>query len=108
MEARIQSIPNGPLTLALVPPSRMVQSHKRVRPASVVHFPLAVFAAFAGIVFLLQLVGLMILVDLGLRILASPYADDGPVITEVGQVRIANHPSDRPVAGHPRRAGRGR
>lgn len=73
----------------------MGQISRKVRPASAAYFPLAVFAAFVGLVFVLQLVGLMVLVDLALRMFASPYEDDGPVVAELYQVRIMNHPRPR-------------
>lgn len=56
------------------------------------HFPLAIFAAFLGLIFGLQLVGLLILADLGMRMLTGPYCDAEPAIAEVDRVRVANHP----------------
>ncbi|HEY2154063.1 MAG TPA: putative zinc-binding metallopeptidase [Isosphaeraceae bacterium] len=69
----------------------MVQASWRVRPASVLYYPLALFATFVGLVFAVQIVCLLILVDVGLRMLARPYKADGPVIARVEQVGIATY-----------------
>jgi hypothetical protein len=53
------------------------------------HLPLAAFATFVGLVFALQVVSLLILIDLGLRMIAGPIEDDGPVLVQIHQVRVA-------------------
>jgi hypothetical protein len=84
----------------------MVQAFHQVRPVSVLHFPLALFATFVGLVFALQVVCLLILVDLGLRMLARPCEEDGPVIARVDQVGIATYRTPIPgVRAWPASAG---
>ncbi len=78
----------------------MTRAARGCRPATVLYFPLAMMATSIGLIFGLQLVGLLILVDLELRRLATPYEGDGPVLAEIDQVRIANHPPDwAPIRG---------
>ncbi len=77
----------------------MTRLTRGCRPATALFFPLAVMAAFLGLIFGLQLVSLLVLVDLGTRMLAAPYEDDDSVITAVRQVRIANDAGSRDRPG---------
>ncbi len=84
----------------------MIRATHRVRPASVVHYPLAVFATFLGLMFALQVVCLLLLVDLFIRSFARPDEDDGPILVRAEQVGIAIYRAPiRGVRARPASAG---